>query len=53
MPNHRGSTVVELAVVLVVMAALAAIALPRFHEAADRSAARMAIQEARSLFTLA
>jgi type II secretory pathway pseudopilin PulG len=53
MRNRRGTTVVELAVVLVVMAALAAIALPRLHESADRFAARMAIQEARSLFTLA
>ena len=53
MPNRNGTTVVELAVVLVVMAALAAIALPRFRASADRFATRVAIQEARSLFTLA
>jgi hypothetical protein len=53
MQKRRGTTVVELAVVLVVMAALAAIALPRLRASADRFAARVAVQEARSLFTLA
>jgi type II secretory pathway pseudopilin PulG len=53
MERHRGTTVVELVVVLIVIGALVAIALPRFREAADRFAARAAIQETRSLFTLA
>ena len=50
---RTATTVVELAVVLVVVAALAAIALPRFRASADRFASRVAIQEARSLFTFA
>ena len=53
MQNRRGTTVVELVVSLVVIAALAAIAYPRLHDAADRFAARVAIQEARSLFAFA
>ena len=53
MELRRGTTVVELAVVVVVMALLAAIALPKLRGAADRFAARSAIQEARALFTLA
>ena len=44
---------VELAVVVVILVALGAIALPRFREAADRFAARAAIQETTSLFSLA
>jgi len=44
---------VELVVVVIVAAALAAIALPRLHDAADRFSSRVAIQEARSLFTFA
>jgi Tfp pilus assembly protein FimT len=52
--RHRdGTTIVELLVALIVFAALAAIALPRFHEAADRFAVRAAIGETRSLFTFA
>ncbi len=51
--NRWGTTIVELLVVVIVMAALAAIALPRFREVADRFAARSAIHEAQSLFTFA
>lgn len=53
MHNRRGTTIVELIVVMIVVVALAAISLPRFREAADRFAVRSAIQEARSLFTMA
>ena len=53
MRDHRGTTVVELVVVLIVIGALAAIALPKFRQSADRFAVRAAIQEARALFTLA
>lgn len=38
---------------MIVAALLAAIALPRFHEAADRFAVRSAVEEARSLFAFA
>ena len=51
--NHPGTTIIELLVVVIVLAALAAIALPRFRAAADRFAARSAIHEAQSLFTFA
>ena len=50
---RRGATLIELVVVIVVLVALAAIALPRFHAAADRFAARSAIEETSSAFTLA
>jgi type II secretory pathway pseudopilin PulG len=53
MSSRPGVTVVELVVVVIVVAALAGIALPRFREASDRFAARSAIMEARSLFALA
>jgi type II secretory pathway pseudopilin PulG len=53
LPNRHGTTVVELVVAVVVIATLAAIALPRLHDAADRFSARMAVQEARSLFAFA
>lgn len=53
MQRRTGTTVVELVVVMIVIAALAAIALPRFRDAADRFAARSAIQEAASLFGFA
>jgi Tfp pilus assembly protein FimT len=56
MRNHlrrSGTTIVELLVAVIILAALAAIALPRFHATADRFATRVAIQEARSLFTFA
>lgn len=43
----------ELAVVVVIVVTLSAIALPRFQAAADRFAARAAIQETASLFSLA
>jgi hypothetical protein len=52
-PGRRGTTILELLVVTILVAALAAIALPRFRAAADRFAVRSAIQEVRSLFTLA
>lgn len=51
--QQRGTTIVELLVAIIVLAALAAIALPRFHAAADRFAVRSALQETRSLFTFA
>jgi prepilin-type N-terminal cleavage/methylation domain-containing protein len=51
--NRRGTTLTELVVVVIVIAALATIALPRFREAADRFAARSAIREAGSLFSFA
>ena len=51
--NRRGTTVVELIVAMIVLASLAAIALPRFHSTADRFAVRVAVQEARSLFAFA
>jgi Tfp pilus assembly protein FimT len=56
MRSHRnppGTTIVELLVAVIVLAALAAIALPRIHATADRFATRVAIQESRSLFTFA
>jgi Tfp pilus assembly protein FimT len=53
MQNRSGTTVVELVVVMIVVGALAAIALPRFRRAADRFATRAAIQEAGSLFSFA
>jgi type II secretory pathway pseudopilin PulG len=56
MRNHRhrsGTTIVELLVAIIILAALAAIALPRMHATAERFATRAAIQEARSLFTFA
>jgi prepilin-type N-terminal cleavage/methylation domain-containing protein len=53
MGSHRGTTLVELVVVLIVVGALAGIALPRFRRSADRFAVRAAIQETRALFTFA
>jgi type II secretory pathway pseudopilin PulG len=50
--TRTGTTLLELCVVLAVMSALLAIALPRLREAGDRAAARSAIQEASSLFSL-
>src|SRR3954470_7343503 len=50
---RRGTSLIELLVVIVVLVVLAAIALPRYHAAADRFAVRSAIQETSSLFTLA
>jgi type II secretory pathway pseudopilin PulG len=49
--NRRGTTLNELLVVVIVVAALTTIALPRFRRASDRFAARAAIQEASSLFS--
>ena len=43
----------ELAVVVVILVAFAAIALPSFRDAVDRSSARAAIQETASLFSFA
>lgn len=51
--TRPGTTLLELVVVLVVMCALFAIALPRLREAGDRSGARGAIQESSALFSLA
>jgi type II secretory pathway pseudopilin PulG len=51
--DRSGTTLPELVVVVIVVAALAAIALPRFRGAADRFAARSAIQEAGALFGFA
>lgn len=50
---RAGTTLLESCVVLAVMSALFAIALPRLREASDRTAARGAIQEGSSLFSLA
>jgi hypothetical protein len=47
-----GTTLLELCVVLAVMSALMAIALPRLRDVGDRVAARSAIQEGSSLFSL-
>jgi type II secretory pathway pseudopilin PulG len=44
---------VELVVVIVILVALSAVALPPLRAAADRFAARAAIQETASLFSLA
>lgn len=52
-PNRPGTSLIELLVVIVVLAALAGMALPRYRAAADRFAVRSAIQEASSVFTLA
>lgn len=49
---RAGTTLLELCVVLAVMSALVAIALPRLRDVSDRTAARGAIQEASSLFSL-
>lgn len=51
--DRAGTTVVELCVVLLVTVILFAIALPRLRDATDRSAARGAIEEAGSLFSIA
>ena len=50
---HRGTTLMELVVVMIIVAALAVMALPRLRAAADRAAARAALQEAGSLFSFA
>jgi type II secretory pathway pseudopilin PulG len=49
----NGTTLVEMCVVVAVMAALFAIALPRLRAVNDRIAARGAIQESSALFSLA
>jgi type II secretory pathway pseudopilin PulG len=51
--TRRATTLVELCVVLGLLAALFSIALPRLRDASDRAAARGAIQEASSLFSIA
>lgn len=51
--SRVGTTLVEMCVVLAVVAALFTIALPRLRDASDRSAARGAVQEVGSLFSLA
>ena len=53
MQNRHGATVVELVVVVAILIGFAAIALPRFRDALDRSASRGAMQEAASLFSFA
>jgi Tfp pilus assembly protein FimT len=52
-PRCRATTLIEMCVVLAVLAVLSVIALPRLHDASDRTASRGAIQEASSLFSLA
>lgn len=52
-PGRRGTTVTELLVVMVVLAALSVMALPRLRDAQDRVAARAAVREAVSLFSFA
>src|SRR4051794_7778792 len=52
-PPRTGTTLVEMCVVLVLLALLAGIALPRLRDATDRAAARGAVQETSSLFSLA
>ena len=51
--DRAGTTLVELMAVAVVIGALAAIALPRLHEASDRFSCRAAIREGISLFSFA
>lgn len=51
--DRRGTTVIELVVVMLVVALMAAISFGRLRDAMDRSAARGAIQEAASIFSLA
>src|SRR3954470_2060531 len=51
--SRRGTTLLELCVVLVILSALFVVAIPRLHDARDRAAARSAIQEASSVFSLA
>lgn len=50
---RRGTTVIELLVVMIVLGALIGIALPRVRLAADRFATRGAVQDASSLFSFA
>jgi type II secretory pathway pseudopilin PulG len=48
-----GTTLVEMCVVLLLLALMSSLAIPRLRDASDRSAARGAIQEASSVFSLA
>jgi Tfp pilus assembly protein FimT len=50
---RTATTVVELCVVLLILAAMSAIALPRLRAASDRTASRGSVQEASSLFSFA
>src|SRR3954453_17554573 len=52
-PRRRATTLVEMCVVLLVLALLAGLALPRLRDATDRAAARGAIEEAGSMFSMA
>lgn len=53
-PRGRGgATLAELCVVVAVMGTLFALGIPRMQRAADRAAARGAVQDAASLFSLA
>lgn len=51
--RRKGTTLLELVVTIAVLGTLAAIAVPRLRDAADRFSARMALQETRSLFAFA
>jgi prepilin-type N-terminal cleavage/methylation domain-containing protein len=52
MRNPRGTTLLELCVVMVIAAMLAALAVPRLSLATDRARVRAAVQEAGSLYSL-
>jgi type II secretory pathway pseudopilin PulG len=51
--RHPGTTLAELCVVVLLVAVLSSVALPRLRDARDRAAARGAIQETSAIFSLA
>src|SRR5947209_3794444 len=51
--QRSGTTLAEMCVVLLLIALVSSVALPRLKDARDRAAARGAIQETSSMFSLA